>query len=950
MGKIYRLFVVIVAVCLLSSCSDDIFDGLASSGRKVTLKLRYKESVPREVQVTRTEAATNAENALNNLQVFVFNKQGRLKGYKYIADGLTNLKQNGEIGTVEVKTTSGPSLIYGVANVPTALFAVSQSNANGKMVPTSATEASKKEWKEDSVQNLSSDFTLDDLKTIAFSRGKGEFNITEANFMMSGVVGSDGSCTINADGSLLDNDTIKLRRIVSKNNFTVVEGTGVSFTPTSYEIRNIPTQGQLVDDKDVNVEPSTFETLTGYFSPQNTTSTTVDNDKVYTYSLKDIYLPENRQNDSKHQTPTSWLDREKDNGSTEMDKQFTCAPPNSTYLVLNGTYRGPRSTTDNTEVTGTTKYFVHLGNFGKDVRDFDVDRNCAYNYTIRITGVSSVEAEVTVDQGSQTNGSNEGLVFDLSNGKVYDLDSHYGQIDMEFDQDDVTEEKDENGTTTSYFIFLMVKDPFNETGIIKLSSTNGTDFTLTKGNTNEVVKEDTVTSWFNWVEFKEGSNQSYPGKGDTKLQNLLTVLKDLIKEKIDKGSNTSWSKTYTCFLNENYYEDKNWAEFVNKDQRYMYICRNLTSSYDQRNIKGAVIYGLRQYSIQTFYNTDYGDGGTDDIVAYGVEYIRSDNKTSITDYSKSYTQSGGWSTVNPDSWDGRTNMLRDISNSSTFTDESNQWSNLSYNKAKIACMSRNRDLDGDGKISADEVRWYCPTIAQYAGIWIGEDALADSAKLVTGNSTSIQTKKDDWTYRTAPAIHYYANDNYFYWAEEGMALNKNNGSKDYDNIPFGVRCIRNLKSKDKGTEVAQMYYISDTNNRTIDLKYMNKVSVRTLWQNTELLPHTERGNSLNEPAQKFQYADDLVGGATDKTIYATGTTPCGQKSGGWRAPNQRELCLLYVVGGLDGSYYAGCRTTMANENISYTWGAVNSHFRMYQKSNTDDTYYLRCVKDHDDMK
>ena len=40
-----------------------------------------------------------------------------------------------------------------------------------------------------------------------------------------------------------------------------------------------------------------------------------------------------------------------------------------------------------------------------------------------------------------------------------------------------------------------------------------------------------------------------------------------------------------------------------------------------------------------------------------------------------------------------------------------------------ACMSRNRDENGNGRIDADEVKWYLATVDQYKGLWIGEDLL-----------------------------------------------------------------------------------------------------------------------------------------------------------------------------------------------------------------------------------
>lgn len=976
MKRIHIILMIMAATGLFTSCSEEVFGGKDTWGRNVTLTIDYKQSLPEEITVTRaTENATDPENALSNLQVFIFDEYGRLKGYKWITHDATAattdenyLNQKGEIGEVKVKTTAGKCYIYGVANVPTALYSIDEN-----IIPTSDPSAStdtkwKAKWDEDNVQAGNNELTLTQLKHIAFVRKAGEFDITESNFMMSGVTYGGELCEINDKGAITTGDNlIKLRRIVSKNTFNVIEGERVEFTPTSYEIWNIPAKEQLIDDTNINVEPSGFEQMTGSFSPQNTSSTEQtlkdkdDNDitdKAYTYSLKDIYLPENRQNANIQQAPSggwTWLDREKDNGDKREDKKFTYAPLNSTYLVINGNYIGPRSKDKPFEtVTGTTKYFVHLGNFSDKKSDFDVDRNCYYTYNIKLTGISSIEAEVIKEEENETgqdNGSAEGLVFDLSNGKVYDLDSHYGQVDMDFHQDDVTYDSKDG----SYFIFLMVKDPFNDTGICKISSKDGNTFTITKGNTTETVSESTITSWFNWVEFVEGSDQSYSSLftssggtyTKTKAMSLFDVLKALIKKRIASGS-SEWSVTYTCFLNENYYEDKNWSQYVNKDQRYMYICRNLTNSHDQRNIRGAVIYGIRQYSIQTFYNTTYAGS----VLAYGVEVNRDDNygcKSSNIESNKKEISDNdtGWATSSTTStWDGRQNLL---------SDKQANWNAAVYTVAKTACLSRNRDLNGNGKIDDDEIRWYCPTISQYAGLWIGEDALPlGGAKLMNGSTSDI---KGDWNTRTDPAAHYYASgsSNRFYWAEEGMST----GSAYNEIISDGrvIKCVRTLQSGGKGLTSPTKYYTVENN--TIDLKYVAISALRTIYQTAELTPHAERGSTGNDPAQKFVYASSNTNSTTTMSTLATAvTTDCSSYSQNdgykWRAPNQRELCMMWITGVFDNSdTHVGCRTHMSvhddtpktSSMTSYSWEAWSNKVGMTNGSDV----YIRCVRDHDDM-
>lgn len=81
---------------------------------------------------------------------------------------------------------------------------------------------------------------------------------------------------------------------------------------------------------------------------------------------------------------------------------------------------------------------------------------------------------------------------------------------------------------------------------------------------------------------------------------------------------------------------------------------------------------------------------------------------------------------------------------SLTNDTKDTWESLSNNKSLVkACMSRNRDLNGDGKITQDEVKWYVPTIEQYAGLWIGEEVIHTDSKLFNRSTSTIVNDPDD---------------------------------------------------------------------------------------------------------------------------------------------------------------------------------------------------------------
>lgn len=987
--QIFKLLAAWIVLLTISSCAEDIYGIGEAQGEKCVVSVNFNSVENKQVDVTR---ATDKENALNNLQVFVFDENGKLKGYKYIGDA-SQLKQDGSVGSVDIKTTTGNSYIYGVANVPTSIYKIG-TNPDNKSIPTSVTDAESDEWDEDYVQDGKSSFKLSDLKSIPFIRESEQYNITDGKYMMSGVMNDGLPCNITQGNKVmpLNNDgsentsaepLIKLRRVVSKIKLTVKEGTGVSFTPTGYELRNIPRRGALVDNgDDVKVAPSDFETMSGVFDSQNTTNTTVDGDKVVTYMFEDISLPENRQNQNlKANTPTTWKEREADNGDHKADKVFSNAPENATYLVIKGEYDGPLSKTDQTSVAATVTYFIHLGDFSTgNYGDFNVDRNCTYTYAITISGVSDISVDVDKDQ----DGSGEGLVLNLKNGYVNYVDSHYAQADVTFNKSDVTTEYGEDGSEKQSFIYFIAKDIRGTTGVCRLVKTKAGAYSIERGSssmwsTETLSQSYSTESWepinADWVEFKEGSDQWYPGKGHSSLKRLVAVLKELIDNKDKTSFWTNGKKVYTCYINENYYEDRLWSDFVNTDSRYVYICRELKNSTDNRTINGAVIYGVSQNSIQTFYNLSEASL----VNAYGCETDYDDNYACRSNNvgSKLSLSWGTKSTKSESDWNGQLNTLAETKNNEIrkngYSDGDRLWSRfkdtdytgtMKYQWAQYACMSRNRDNNGDGKIDDDEVRWYAPTIKQYTGLFIGKDAINAEARLFNGNTKDISEDKsyggNSWLHRLSPSIHYWSSYNesaFMYWAEEGMATsNKAPGKNSEDFAPWGIRCVRNLP-KDKGTGTGEgatpaVYYTY--NNKKFLLENMNTNAVRKSVQDDELNPHEEAGTSSynNMPALSFVVASNLSVATTMKNATTDAQTVCSQYTEDgfkWRAPNLAELALIFIATGAkaaDSNSYLACRTKFSNPDFRYSWVIDDANqVSMRAKSSWAENAYIRCVRD-----
>lgn len=78
--------------------------------------------------------------------------------------------------------------------------------------------------------------------------------------------------------------------------------------------------------------------------------------------------------------------------------------------------------------------------------------------------------------------------------------------------------------------------------------------------------------------------------------------------------------------------------------------------------------------------------------------------------------------------------------------------------AYSACLSRNRDLNGNGRIDENELRWYLPSINEYIRIGIGTNALSSEAKLYFGDKSNMQgTYPNDFIH--LGALYYTSSEN-----------------------------------------------------------------------------------------------------------------------------------------------------------------------------------------------
>lgn len=918
---------------LLSSCSEDIFPGGSESNEDVTISLAYSDVSPRDI-VVNSRATDAEERHLDNLYIYIFDGNGNLKGYKGI-EGEDNLNQNTSNNTkaeiTGIKTRSGDSYIYAVANINTGLYPIETSNGTveANKLPINLNEKTARAG--------GYDFTLDQLKALTFKRNNTSIDITSA-FLMSGAVQDGNLVNITTAGAIASGgNAIRLSRIVSKVKFTIkaANTTGVtrSFKLDTYDIMNIAVDGSLVGKIDGNSKYKTTNVN------KNIGNTVRPNDVENDAQFFEVYLPENLQ-DAVHNVTTQAA-REDDNQS--IPKKFTNAPANGTYVVLKGKYEETKSgTTKSADVT----YYVHLGDCTRDKNNYDVERNCKYTYNITVAGVDKIIVEATKEEGKELQPGAEGVVLEYgATGKNMTLDSHYEYMVMRFYQKDIQALK-----AAGKGYFYQVYALGNHTDVINVGAT-------TVGKTNDVdtswiqfaikCRRDGSSSTYSEDKTNRGTACSYPG---TNANDLYTVDK-FLKYLYDNANSTSiWTGGYdynkgsyyvdaTCFISENYYKNLTWNQYVNDvDKRAFYVANEVETSNDGRSVYAKTQYGLTQYNIQTFY--DRSKAGS--ITAYGCETINDEE-------GKGFSVNGGGSTyqsAGSNTWNGRANMVADIN---TRTDT---WKSLKNNTSLIkACMSRNRDLNGDGKISDDEIRWYAPTISQYIGIWIGEEIMSGESKLFNKATSTLSTSNDPGCRMLYYSSTYNENT---YFSEEGLATNHNNSSYP----PKLVRCLRNLKSNDVGyNKTPDKYYTYES--YVVTLNNVDEKALNTSGEQGELNAHTER-SALNKPAKKFKISNEkyygegytdrwgnwhLTGIAPTQEHVVDGTFKCynnyeeGDKK--WRVPNQRELSVMFLVD-KDKITNTYCRTIFSNTKFRKSW-TYNGNFSM-DVSKWNATGSVRCIK------
>lgn len=707
-------------------------------------------------------------------------------------------------GKVTIRTTTGSRYIYAVANVGNAI--VSGLYEKLDAISTRDELLSLPISLDSKIIQFSSDrYPLSGF----FTEGKSSTEEpTEASLIQ--IDEENGLGVIKNQNGMPLEGSIKLLRLFSTINFTfTIDGDRVrSFVPTTWDVIHIPSASNLYKKTEEPTDNDYFkiEKMNKYVNANSFEFIMLENLKLGTQTTD----ANNRENPK-------------------------IAPANSAYVALRGHYvgSGKKYNDENTVVNNDANveadvtYYIHLGKgagSNADKNDYRSERNKTYTYNLKIVGIDQIITEVVVDDPYHRA---DGDVTYLE-GKTDDLDAHYATKVYTFKKAEI-----ESGRTE-----FQVKTPFSEGRFLKFST----------------AADAAMPDCWDWVHFMVNvksqetystSPQRYPQNASTNTHLMsIAEFKEYLK---NPTYDTKDELVVTCFIDEYYYPNKHWSKFVNKDPRILQIFCQTRAGNGSSFTEAKFI--ISQKSIYTFYDLSEKIS-----TAWGIEWLNETGQIA----------NGNYGTNAGTSWaDGRTNMIKEVgSNKAWYADASSSFS-AEFQKAYAACMSRNRDENGDGIIDTDEIKWYLPAINQYMDIWMGTDALPYGFPLYQGTGT-----KDHFVSNTGKRI---------LWAEEGSSFG--NLGAGGDTGTKNIRCVRNLGMNDgvnnPTVDAPSSYYTYK--DRVFTFDKMNRTALRPQFLATgelEAHKHTNVSGS-NLPYTSFKVASADVKGIIEYQEVKTKEYPTG---------------------------------------------------------------------------
>lgn len=435
-----------------------------------------------------------------------------------------------------------------------------------------------------------------------------------------------------------------------------------------------------------------------------------------------------------------------------------------------------------------------------------------------------------------------------------------------------------------------------------------------------------------------------------------------------------------------------WKNYVDADSRVMNITPMATTEYSpdgNTSLTNSYIT-ISQNSIKSIYNSAKTE------TAWGLETTNETGKLNFAGDPNHPSSRGNFADLNVGSRDntlsdGRTNFLNFwVKGRTNSGDGEKRWTDVmttdqpvdnadaledEYRDAFHACITRNRDLNGNNTIDADEIFWYLAARDQITGLWIGQNAIDDEAWLYTGDGsfyTHVVTssKRSDEQFRNDIRNNGDRHTNHQYWilwAEEGASLGglSVGGDNEYTKDGYEYRCIRNLgidissaESPQHFAEISEEKRADGRDFHSVDVGFVNSRALRTSPDDGQNLPFDNERSQNNTPFASFDvlssnYSNDTMTWLDIQDAINGNTNPCPT---GWRLPNQREFLILMSLEGQNGfdlNSSLAIATSFSFNGVAPNYTAGNRYgfyynsvqIQLISSSTLETGLRLRCVRD-----
>ena len=676
--------------------------------------------------------------------------------------------------------------------------------------------------------------------------------------------------------------------------------------------------------------------------------------------------------------------------------------------------------TDNSQMTIVDAvYTIHLGYCNGEAvedkaKDFNCNRNTKYTYNVSVEGVDKIILEAQKEDGEYEHGA-EGTVTFVTT-QYFEADAHYCAYNVSLSNKERASAEWQIRVYTDADTFVDINSQnYNEYeekyyNWIELRPTSAEDV-IAPYKPIGGVETATATNPKTFTLADLSNLKDYPAYGlidtedDTPRWYTVFLNEYIYEDTYNGNTSADWAqyvnlppRTFWLKVEENRSTDQ---ESIIIDSKYTFRQKSIQTFYSTTNPVSGVIMGMEHTNelsgvplmmhgegmqsdgrhYWNGYQYVWGSGTTRGDTPDGADasqrnynYFANANGYSTTNYPINENNKLSWNTYIPKLSSGAAPMtdknneyngVVDVRNLGSFTayysspsyNDNNQHYYAESRSVAEACLNRNRDLNGDGTIDQNEIRWIVPDVNQYVRLVMGSSSFS-SPLIIFSELKDLSNS----SYYEKSLYHFGSIDSNQLWSEEGVstAWVDRNGCSN----PQEVRCIRYLGNdyskfpaqsdfsiaakKDGENQLLFSYGSESTRSAATDEIPWHKVSGAGNYNRpaTRLeFKSTEEEFALNE-IMLDDYNDYSSSYKYDNAgwfSYLEAYNPCDKFNTngvtGWRVPNQVEIMSLFNEEELGGGNYLTCTQEYFGNRVL---GADGTHGLAF---NVSEGCIIKCVRD-----